>query len=169
MGIVRGVHRIGDGLNRLGEILCLVMLAVMVIVTGLQIIFRVFFTALTWSDELVRYLLVWSSFLGASCVYRSGGHISVTVIQNLLPRGGRRAVQIAVHVLCAFFFALMVYFGVVYAMKQARQLSPAMRIPMSYIYASIPAGGLMMFWHAVDAVLQTIFPEKTDDEEADKQ
>ncbi len=164
MVIVRGVHRIGDGLNRLGEILCLIMLAAMVIVTGLQIVFRVFFKALTWSDELVRYLLVWSSFLGASCVYRSGGHISVTVVQNLLPQGGRRAVQVVVHLLCACFFALMVYFGILYAMKQARQLSPAMRIPMSYLYASIPAGGMMMFWHAADAVLQTLFPEKNDEE-----
>lgn len=159
MVIVRGIHRIGDGINRLGEILCLVMLSVMVVITGLQIVFRVFFKALTWSDELVRYLLVWSSFLGASCVYRGSGHISVTIVQNLLPQGGRKAVQVVVHLLCAVFFALMVYFGIVYAMKQARQLSPAMRIPMSYLYASIPAGGLMMLWHAVDAVLQTLFPE----------
>lgn len=164
MVIVRGVHRIGDGLNRLGEILCLAMLAVMVIITGLQIIFRVFFKALTWSDELVRYLLVWSSFLGASCVYRSGGHISVTIVQNLLPEGGRKALQVVVHLLCAVFFGLMVYFGIIYAMKQARQLSPAMRIPMSYLYASIPAGGVMMLWHAVDAVLQALFPEKKEED-----
>lgn len=163
MVIVRGVHRIGDGLNRLGEILCLVMLAAMVVITGLQIIFR-FFKALTWSEELARYLLVWSSFLGASCVYRSGGHISVTIVQNLLPPGGRRAVQVVVHLLCAVLFALMVYFGIIYAMKQARQLSPAMRIPMSYPYASIPAGGLMMLWHAVDAVLQALFPEKKEED-----
>lgn len=61
----------------------------------------------------------------------------------------------------------MVYFGAVYAMKQSRQLSPAMRIPMSYLYASIPAGGLMMLWHAVDAVLQTLFPDRKN-EEADE-
>lgn len=81
--------------------------------------------------------------------------------------GGRRAAQVVVHLLCAVFFALMVYFGAVYAMKQSRQLSPAMRIPMSYLYASIPAGGLMMLWHAVDAVLQTLFPDRKN-EEADE-
>lgn len=65
----------------------LILLAVMVVVTGMQIVFRVFFKTLTWSEELCRYLLVWSSFVGASCVYHSGGHISVTVVQNLLPEG----------------------------------------------------------------------------------
>ena len=160
MVIIRGIHRISDWLDKIGAYLCLVMLAAMVIITGLQIVCRVFFTALTWSEEAARYLLIWSTFIGASCVYKHGGHISVTVVQGLLPGVGKKLVQILVHILCCSFFALMIGFGFIYVGKQGGQLSPAMRIPMSYLYAAIPVGGILMFWHALDAVLQTLLQKE---------
>lgn len=156
MAIIRGVHKVSNWLDKIGEYVCLIMLAAMVIISGLQIVCRVFFTALSWSEEAARYFLVWSTFIGASCVYKHAGHISVTVVQNLLPGVGRKFLQILVHVICGVLFALMIYFGIVYVGKQGSQLSPAMRIPMSYLYASIPTGGALMFWHALDAVFQTL-------------
>lgn len=164
MAIVRGIHKISDWLDKFGGAVCLIMLGAMVIITGLQIICRVFFTALSWSEEAARYLLVWSTFIGASCVYKHGGHISVTIVQNLLPQIGTKILQVLVHLLCGVFFALMIVFGVIYVGKQTGQLSPAMRIPMSYMYASIPAGGVLLFWHMLDAVLQTVFQRETREE-----
>lgn len=161
MVIIRGIHKISDWLDKIGAYLCLVMLSAMVIITGLQIVCRVFFTALTWSEEAARYLLIWSTFIGAACVYKHGGHISVTVMEGLLPGVGRKILQILVHVLCCIFFALMIWFGFIYVGKQGRQLSPAMRIPMSYLYATIPVGGILMFWHALDAVLQVLTQRET--------
>ena len=58
------------------------MLGLMVIITAAQIVCRTFFTSLSWSDEVTRYLLIWSTFLGATCVYRHGGNIAITFIQE---------------------------------------------------------------------------------------
>lgn len=157
MAIVRGIHKISDWLDKFGAVLSLIMLAAMVIITGLQIVFRVFFEALTWSEELCRYLLVWSTFVGASCVYKHAGHINITIVQNLFPPKVRKILKLLVQVICAVFFVMMIYYGFIYVGKQGAQLSPAMRIPMSYMYASIPVGGLLMAWHALDAILQMLF------------
>ena len=82
MVIANAIHKASDLVNRLCSILCIVMLIAMVAITGMQIIFRVFFTALTFSDEATGYLLVWSTFFGGSVVYKGAGHISVTLLTD---------------------------------------------------------------------------------------
>lgn len=160
MGIVRAIHKLGKWLDKLGEYICLVMLFAMVVITGAQIICRVFFEALSWSEELARYLLVWSSIIGAACVYRRAGHINVSIIQDLLPSKGKMIMQIIVHILCGVFFALMIYFGFIYMGKMANQLSPAMRLPMSIMYASIPVGGILLLYQAIDGILALLFDKE---------
>ena len=54
------------------------IMAGLVIVTTLQVVFRVAFNALTWSEEMSRYLLVWGTFFGATLAYKRGNHIAVT-------------------------------------------------------------------------------------------
>lgn len=151
------LHKASAAFDRAGEIACLVMVALMVITTGAQIIFRVFFTALVWSEELTRYLLAWSSFIGASCVYRHAGHINITLLQDALPKRLRGVLRVAVHLICAVFFVLMIWFGTSYTMRMTRQLSPAMRIPMAYMYASIPVGGALMLLHAATRISDELF------------
>ena len=59
---------ISDALDKICSFLIVVMLGLMVIITGAQIVCRTWFTALSWSDEVTRYLLIWSTFLGATVV-----------------------------------------------------------------------------------------------------
>ena len=50
--------------GHLEEILLVFFLGIMVVVMGLQIMFHhVFSNSLTWSEELVRYLFIWSTFI----------------------------------------------------------------------------------------------------------
>ena len=67
---------VSDALDRVCSVLIVVMLGLMVVITTAQIVCRTFFTSLSWSDEVTRYLLIWSTFLGATCVYRHGGNIA---------------------------------------------------------------------------------------------
>ena len=54
---------VSNALDKLCSVLIVIMLGLMVLITGAQIICRTWFTALTWSDEVTRYLLIWSTFL----------------------------------------------------------------------------------------------------------
>jgi len=152
--IVQGIHKLSDILDKVMEIVIVLMLAVMVVVTGAQIVCRVFFTSLSWSEEATRYLLIWSTLLGAGCVYKHSGHISITVLQDLLPEKAKDVMQIVIHVLCMVLFVLIAFYGIKYFGKQGRQLSPTMRLPMRYVYTCIPIGAGIMIVHALDAVLQ---------------
>lgn len=156
MAVMKGFHKFGEWLDYACGGVCIVCLASMVILTGLQIICRIWFTALAWSEELTRYLMVWATFLGASCVYRRSGHISVTVIQALFPPSCQKAMQVCCHLLCGAFFLAAVSYGIDYTGMQSRQLSAALRIPMSWVYLAIPIGCGIMAFHVLGLLLQML-------------
>ena len=97
---------VSDALDRVCSVLIVAMLGLMVVITTAQIVCRTFFTSLSWSDEVTRYLLIWSTFLGATCVYRHSGNIAITFIQDLVPKKLGAVMRMAVHVICCFLCAL---------------------------------------------------------------
>jgi len=161
MMIVNAIRKLSDWLFEICAVLCTITLSAMVVTTGAQILCRMYFTPLVWSEELTRYLLVWSTFLGASCVYKKMGHINVTIIRDLFPPAVRKALEISVHVLCGAFFVMAIFYGGKYMSLQSQQLSAAMRIPMPYIYIIIPVGCSIMLLHSVDLLLRLIPAAKT--------
>ena len=130
------------------KILIVLMLGAMVIITGAQIICRTWFTALSWSDEVTRYLLIWSTFLGATVVYRHNGHISVTLLQDAVGLKASKALRVAVHVICFVLFTVLLYYSTLYCMR-LRKTATAMPIKMKYIYACIPVSMAIMMVHAL--------------------
>ena len=76
------IHKLSDNIDKIVLAIVVAMLGVMVLVTTAQIVCRLARHSLLWSEELCRYLLVWSTFLGASCVYKSGAHIAITFVQG---------------------------------------------------------------------------------------
>ncbi len=143
-------------LDRCCGTLIVAMLAAMVVITTLQIVCRLWFTALTWSDEVTRYLLIWSTFLGATCVYKHGGNISITFVQEKAPKPVGRALRTLSHAVCFLLFAVLLHFGVQYCTRLTKTAT-SLRIQMKYIYACVPLSMGIMMLHAlvmgVDACL----------------
>ena len=155
MGLANGFKKFSDILDKVCITVVVALIGIMVCVTIAQIVCREWFKALQWSEEVCRYLLVWSTFLGASCVYKEGSHITITFVQGLFPPKVQRWIRIFVHLVCIVAFCAVIYFGFQYAMKQV-QLAPSLRIPMKYMYMSIPIGFSLMLIHAINEVLQLV-------------
>lgn len=132
------------------------LIAGMVLSTTLQIIFRVFFEALTWTEELSRYLLVWSTFFGATMAYKRGNHIAITFVVNSLRPGAARLLRILSYILSMAFFGIVTYYGWMMIKLQIFQISPALSIPMQYVYASIPVSLVIMMIHALAGLAKEI-------------
>ena len=160
MPVINGIHKLSDILDKLMEIVIVFMLGAMVVITFLQIVSRIFFTAIPWTEEATRYLLIWGTLFGAGCVYKHGGHISVSLLSGALPEKPKKLLQLVVHLLCLLLFSIIVVNGVRYFGKQGNQLSAALRLPMRYVYLCIPCGAGIMIVHALDAALRLFFPEE---------
>ena len=150
---------VSDALDKICSVLIVIMLGVMVVITGAQIVCRTWFTALTWSDEVTRYLLIWSTFLGASVVYRHSGHISITFVQDLVPKKAGKAMRVLVHAVCFVLFAVLLRYSSRYCMK-LNKTATALPIKMKYIYICIPVSMGAMMVHALTMILHEIFPDQ---------
>ena len=92
--------------GHLEEILLVFFLGIMVVVMGLQIMFHhVFSNSLTWSEELVRYLFIWSTFISIPFCCKRKLSIRIRVFSEEKYPKIEKTVNI---ILLIFFFFLFV-------------------------------------------------------------
>lgn len=135
----------------------------MIVVITAQIVTRVFFTALGWTEEVSRFLLIWLTFLGAAVAWHEGRHIAVTVLVERLPERLRQAVTVAALLFALAFLLALAWIGYQYMSVQSFQKSPALRLPMSYVYAIIPISALLMAWLSLTDLLRALLAGETRD------
>ncbi|QPM92298.1 TRAP transporter small permease [Pseudooceanicola algae] len=131
----------------LGEVLKPVVFAGMAGLTAvitLQIVSRVFFTSVGWTEEVARFLLIWITFIGATLAYQQGRHIAVTLLRDKLPPLPRRIVLGAGYLIAIAFLVTLGVIGWRYMNLQSFQKSPSLRLQMTYVYAVMPAAALLM-------------------------
>ncbi len=106
----------------------------------------VFLYPIYWAEELCRYLMVWMIFVGASQVTIQGGHVAVDIVPRLLPKRINSVLALLVNGVCIGFCLVLVYFAYkqMIRVKMAKQISPAMELPMWLAYLAIPAGTALM-------------------------
>lgn len=143
---------ISNGIDRAMVGIVFLIMAAMVIVTTLQVVFRVAFNALTWSEEMSRYLLVWGTFFGATLAYKRGNHIAVTFIIDFFPAKLRVWFNIFTYLLSLVFFVVTAQQGLNMIKMQVFQISPALGLPMKYVYWSIPISLIIMIIHALAGI-----------------
>jgi len=103
---------------------------------------------LSWAQELCIYMFVWMAKFGAAYGVRTGIHVGVDLLVNMVPARSRKQV-ILFSLLCgAFFTGTIATFGgsFVDAMFKTGQQSNDLEAPMWFVYLAIPLGsGLMCF------------------------
>ena len=145
------------GLDGFGYFLLVVATLVMVISILLQVFFRYAMNApLYWSEEIARYAFVWLVFIGAAIASKRGAHIGVDYLVMHLPEIPKNILAIFVNLLVLFFISCVIYMSVGVIKSNITQLSPAMRIPMGYIYMAIPKGLGISFFYIVISLSKTI-------------
>lgn len=130
----------------LEEIVLLILLVLMTCIMGIQIVSRyVFQNSLTWSEELVRYMFVWSAFLGIPFCIKHGLSIKVDQFRNLFPIPLQKALMYIDKIIIFVLFLVMFIYSclVVKASYLSGQTSPAMQIPMWIVQLSVCVSSLL--------------------------
>ncbi|EWY41229.1 hypothetical protein N825_30785 [Skermanella stibiiresistens SB22] len=136
--------------------LCALLVAVMLVTVGAQIVMRYALNApLVWSEELARFTMVWLALLASALAMRRAQHIAMTGLYTLPP-----SVEPILKALTALatilILGVLTYHGWELAERTMRQRSPALGLPMGYMYAAIPiATFLMMIGHALALITRT--------------
>ena len=139
-----------DKVGKIEYFLVAVMIAVMAIVNFLQVVFRyVIEGSLPWSEELLRFLFVWTTFLGAGIGVRKGAHLGLTIIVNNLPSKLKKFVVFINYLICIAFSAIIGMLGLSVVSMQAEfnVRSSAMVLPMYWISLAIPVSFALIILH----------------------
>lgn len=131
------IKRIWCGVERIAEAVLVLAIAVMTAVCTLQVISRyVFNDPLTWTEELTRYLFVWSGFLSAWVAWKHRAHIAVDAVGYLNSTVLKTASARLVEVLVLGFCVYTLYTNAHLVSITANQPSAVLHVPMSWVYAA---------------------------------
>ena len=116
----------------------------LILVVSIQVFCRyVLQDSLAWTEELARYLVIWSVLFGCSFAMRTDSHLELSILSNFSC------------IVCLAFSIIMVYAGMesVINIHWSEQLTPAMQLPAWIIWMAMPAGfGLM----GIQAILRCV-------------
>lgn len=104
-------ERADEAIARVEQTLVVTFLGFMILLAFLQIVLRnFFFTGLDWGDQLLRNLVLWIGFIGATLATKEGKNINIDVVSRWLPSLGKNVVTLIIHL-----FSFFVCCGLTYA------------------------------------------------------
>ncbi|MEX2631255.1 MAG: TRAP transporter small permease [Tistlia sp.] len=126
------------------------LLVGLIVVTVIGVLDRFLLNlGLTWTEELARFLLVWTSFIAAVVAARHRQHFKVELLSRRFGRYGTQAIAL----LCLLASVTVCFYGVRLTLFFDSQTSPALGVPMSAVYASVPVSfALISFYLLRDLV-----------------
>ena len=138
-------------IDKVIQFLCTIIMGVMVLAVCWQVFTRfVLRNPSTVTEEALRYLLVWTTMVGAAYAYGCRKHLSINILAKKLSPRGQCLLDILVQgVVIAFCLVVMVGGGLRLCGTAADQVSAALSIPMPAIYACLLVGAVLFIFYAV--------------------
>ncbi|TLP43177.1 TRAP transporter small permease [Cohaesibacter sp. CAU 1516] len=147
--------------------LTVAIFTILVICVVWQVVSRfILGTPSTTTDEIARFLFMWVAFMGAAYTLGQKRHLAIDVVSLWLEGKSLRNIRIAVYfIIAAFVIVVMMYGGWQLMMDtlQKGQVTPALRIPMGYVYGAIPFSGATMLFYCVVLIVELLDPDSPND------
>ncbi len=129
----------------LGSLLCLVL--VIMATTVAQRYLPV--PSSTWLPELARFAVVWLTFLGIGYLISSEGHIALLLKFEWLSARAVKTLDLVATVLVGVVSVVIAVGGFAFVQRQGGLASPALGLPMGWVYGAALAGFGLAALHAL--------------------
>ena len=134
------------------------MCSAIAIILFLRVLIR--FTPLTislsWTDEIVEMLMAWMIFTASTLIMRDKAHFRVDILQSRFNgKAWMDFVNILITIVSLLFIGSLLYYGADLVNKSV-QFTPILKIPVKYLYASIPVNCFLMLLYLVRDLVEDI-------------
>lgn len=140
------IERIVSGYRMFIRMLVTLAMGGLVVATILQVVFRyVLSSPLVWTEELARYLGIWYVMLSIGIIHSEYGHIGLDILPDgfTLPR-------LLLTNLASLIYSLFIIVETPDFLKVASaRLTPALRLPATFVYVAIPIGFVLLAIHSL--------------------
>lgn len=149
-------------LNKIKSLIdkCLFFLLFIVIVgilicVSLQVFSRyILKVPFVFTEELVRFLLIWLGLLGASYTFGKRGHIALTLFSSKFTGNIKIVLDTVIDILIVLFAILVMVLGGFSLIKISyTQSSSVLTIPMWWVYSVCPISGIITLFYQIYFIL----------------
>ena len=103
----------------------------------------------SWTEEIARYLLIGTVFVGMTIGVAKNNHIQVDLLYRYVPASLGRVLAIAVDAIRIAFFASMTWFTVLMMQKMGNYQMTIVDLPMNIVYGFVLFGFAAMALRSV--------------------
>lgn len=98
-----------------------------------------------FTEELVRYLLIWTGFIGAAYAFSTRQHMALVFIRDGLGEKPKKALTVGIDVLILLFAVfILIIGGTQLALSATKVYSALLGIPRSLVYSMAPISGVFI-------------------------
>lgn len=143
-----------DLLNRVNKWAILLGFSGLVVLVLMQIVWRyILELPLPWSDEAIRYLLVWVTLLAIARAFRNDEHLRLGALFQKCAKPFRSFLWLLFNLLTLSFQVLLIVYGIPNAMLGNFTNSPGLDISLFVPYLSVPVAAVIMLINQIDYTL----------------
>ena len=134
------------GMTKLLAAIATLLLSIMTLLVLYQVFTRyVLNRPAAFTEELVRYFLIWTGFIGAAYAFITREHMCLVLVRDSLSPERRRILMTFIDVLILVFAVFVITVGgFKLAMSAQKVFSTLLGIPRSLVYAMAPVSGLFI-------------------------
>ena len=121
---------------------------------GLTVLYQfitryVFNDSAAWTEEIARYLLIATVFLGAVIGVAKNNHIQVDFFYRFMPQGLSRSVSLLTDALRVAFLAAASWLTWLLMQKMGNYQMTIVNLPMNIVYGVVLLAFVLMTWRSV--------------------
>ena len=153
--IMKIINSINNILAKIETVILILILLTMISLAFLQVILRNFFsTSIFWGDTLLRHLVLWVAFIGASLATKEKRHINIDALSRLLSKTTKRITAILVDLFSASVCFFLMRAAITFIKSEKEAASTLFtEIPIWIFQIIIAIGfGLMMLRFVIHAL-----------------
>lgn len=120
-----------------------------------------------WTEEFVKYVLIWTTMLGVPYAYGRNKHIAIGFVTATFSPKSLAADKLFNDILILVLsIAVMIVGGIMVTGNAAGQVSAALQIPMQIYYAGVPVCGVLMVIYSIPRIMEHVGELRNGKEEA---
>ena len=158
-------------MDKILSIACAVLLTFMTVLVLIQVFSRyVLNSPVAFTEELVRYSLIWTGFIGAAYAFSTREHMSLTLVRDKFTGKAHTALLVVIDGLI-LLMAIFVFTigGFKLAVSASREFSALLGIPRSLVYSIAPISGVFIVLAQIINIYEDITGEKVNSKEGAEQ
>lgn len=143
-------------LNKVLGTITAALMAIMVLGCCWQVITRFILNDPSkYTEEFLRYALIWLTMLGMPYAYGQDKHIAINLITKTFHVKNQLATKVMIEVvILALSVSVLVIGGSMVTLNSAGQISPAMQLPMQCYYGCLPISGVLMAFYCIARLVE---------------